>query len=97
LSKVGVVKFTRALCALSSGRRFVGEGIFIVLLRYSANYFWTHLFKHPWSSAWLDFRHATGASDGLEFASLGTGSKAELVQQSSVIAKFRTVRRTERF
>jgi glycosyltransferase involved in cell wall biosynthesis len=65
LSKVGVVKFTRALCALSSGRRFVGEGIFIVLLRYSANYFWTHLFKHPWSSAWLDVRHATGVSGGL--------------------------------
>jgi glycosyltransferase involved in cell wall biosynthesis len=65
LGKVGVVKFTRALCALSSGRRFVGEGVFIVLLRYSANYLWTHLFKHPWSSAWLDFRHATGASGGL--------------------------------
>jgi glycosyltransferase involved in cell wall biosynthesis len=96
LSKVGVVKFIRALCALSSGRRFVGEGIFIVLLRYSTNYFWTHLFKHPWSSAWLDFRHATGASGGLELALPGTGSKVGLVRRNSVIAKFGTVRRSER-
>jgi glycosyltransferase involved in cell wall biosynthesis len=96
LSRVGVVKFTRALCALSSGRRFVGEGIFIVLLRYSANYLWTHLFKHPWSSAWLDFRHTTEAPGGLEPASPGIGSKAGLVQQNPVIAKFGTVRRSER-
>ena len=59
LSKVGLVKFTLALRALSSGRRFAGEGLFKVLLRYSANYIWTHLFKRPWSSAWLDFRHTT--------------------------------------
>jgi glycosyltransferase involved in cell wall biosynthesis len=96
LSKVGIVKFTRALCALSSGRRFVGEGVFIVLLRYSANYLWTHLFKHPWSSAWLDFRHATGASDGLELASSGTGSRAGLVRQDSLIAQFDMVRRSQR-
>ncbi len=96
LSKVGVVKFTRALCALSSGRRFVGEGIFIVLLRYSANYIWTHLFKHPWSSAWLDFRHATGASGGLELASLGTGSRAGLARKDSLMAKSGMVRRSQR-
>jgi glycosyltransferase involved in cell wall biosynthesis len=96
LSKVGVVKFTRALCALSSGRRFVGEGIFIVLLKYSANYLWAHLFKHPWSSAWLDFRHTIGASGGLELAPAGTGSRAELVQQNSVIGKFGMIRRSER-
>ena len=95
LNKVGVVKFTRALCALSSGRRFVGEGIFIVLLRYSANYLWTHLFKQPWSSAWLDFRHTTGASGGLELASPATGSRAGLVRQNSLIAKF-GARRSQR-
>jgi glycosyltransferase involved in cell wall biosynthesis len=96
LSKVGVVKFTRALCALSSGRRFVGEGIFIVLLRYSANYLWTHLFKHPWSSAWLDFRHSTGVSGDLELAAPGTASRAGLVRQNSLIAKFGVVRRSQR-
>jgi len=96
LSKVGVAKFTRALCALSSGRRFVGEGIFIVLLRYSANYLWTHLFKHPWSSAWLDFRHAAEVSGDRELASPRTGSRARLVRQNSLVAKFGRVRPSER-
>jgi glycosyltransferase involved in cell wall biosynthesis len=66
LSKVGLVKFTLALRALSSGRRFVGEGLFKVLLRYSANYIWTHLFKRPLSSTWLDFRHTTEVTSGLD-------------------------------
>jgi glycosyltransferase involved in cell wall biosynthesis len=66
LSKVGLVKFTLALRAFSSGRRFVGEGLFKVLLRYSANYIWTHLFKHPLSSTWLDFRHTTEATSGFD-------------------------------
>jgi glycosyltransferase involved in cell wall biosynthesis len=96
LNKVGVVKFTRALCALSSGRRFVGEGIFIVLLRYSLNYAWTHLFKRPWSSAWSDFRHAAGANGSLEVvanASLGIEPGAGLVRQDWVGASFRAIRR----
>src|SRR6516162_6424154 len=65
LNKVGVVKFTFALRALSSGRRFSGEGLLKVLLRYCANYLWTHLFKRPFSSTWLDFRHPTGARGSL--------------------------------
>ena len=69
LNKVGAIKFTPALAALSSGRRFSGEGLFKVLLRYSANYLWTHLFKHPFSSTWSDFRHAPGAFGTLEHAS----------------------------
>ena len=60
LSKVGVVRFTLALSALSSGRRLAGEGLFRVLSRYSANYLWTLLFKQPFSSTWLDIRHPTG-------------------------------------
>jgi glycosyltransferase involved in cell wall biosynthesis len=101
LSKVGVVKFTLALRALSSGRRFVGEGLFKVLLRYSANYLWTHLFKHPFSSTWLDFRHAPDAPSNLERASnvlrqiepKGAG----LVRQNFALAKFGVVRRSERW
>jgi glycosyltransferase involved in cell wall biosynthesis len=62
LRKLGAISFTPALRALSSGRRFAGEGLFKVLWRYSANYLWAHLFKHPCSSIWLDFRHPTGAS-----------------------------------
>jgi glycosyltransferase involved in cell wall biosynthesis len=91
LNKVGVVKFTRALCALSSGRRLVGEGVFTVLLRYSVNYFWTHLFKHPWSSAWLDVRHAVGTLGGTELV-----TNASLEMENSATPKFGMIRRSER-
>ena len=66
LSKVGVVKFTFALRSFSSGRRFAGEGLLRVLLRYSANFLWINLFKHPFSSTWLDFRHPSEAKSGLD-------------------------------
>ena len=62
LAKLGKLKFTFALQALSSGRRLAGEGVFRVLLRYSANYLWTHLFQRPFSTDWLDFRHPAGLS-----------------------------------
>jgi glycosyltransferase involved in cell wall biosynthesis len=101
LSKVGIVEFTYALRALSSGRRFAGEGLFKVLLRYSANYLWTHLFKHPFSSAWLDFRHAPGAYGSPESASnpsptveaRGVG----LVRRNSGLVKFGMIRRSVRW
>ena len=38
LSKVGVVKFSFSLRALSSGRRFVREGLVKVGWRYSVNF-----------------------------------------------------------
>ena len=66
LAKVGKVKFTFALQAFSSGRRLAGEGLFRVLLRYSANYLWTHLFKRPFSSTWSDFRHPAGTRGSLQ-------------------------------
>ena len=69
LSKVGAVKFTFALPAFSSGRRFAGEGLLRVLLRYSVNYLWAILFKRPFSSTWLDIRHATGVNGKLLGAS----------------------------
>jgi glycosyltransferase involved in cell wall biosynthesis len=58
LSKVGAVKFSFALPAFSSGRRFAAEGLFRVGLRYATNYLWTLFFRHPFSPTWLDFRHA---------------------------------------
>ena len=64
LSKVGPVKFSLALRAPSSGRRFAAEGIFRVGARYAANYLWTVLFKEPFSPTWLDFRHAGDAPGG---------------------------------
>jgi glycosyltransferase involved in cell wall biosynthesis len=57
LSKVGSVKFSFALPAFSSGRRLAAEGLLRVAIQYSANYLWTVLFKRPFSSTWLDFRH----------------------------------------
>jgi len=101
LSKVGVVKFTLALRALSSGRRFAAEGLFKVLLRYSTNYLWTHLFKHPFSSTWSDFRHAPGACGSLERAA-NAPLKLELrgaglVRQNPPVAKFGMILRSERW
>jgi glycosyltransferase involved in cell wall biosynthesis len=68
LSKVGAVKFSFALPAFSSGRRFAAEGLFRVGFRYATNYLWTIFFKHPYSPTWLDFRHATGVGGGTTLA-----------------------------
>ncbi len=64
LSKVGGVKFSFALPALSSGRRFVAEGLVRAGLRYAVNYLWTIFFKHPFTLGWADFRHPVGVNDG---------------------------------
>jgi glycosyltransferase involved in cell wall biosynthesis len=69
LSKVGAVKFSFALPAYSSGRRFVAEGLFRVGLRYATNYLWTIFFAQPYSPTWLDFRHAAGPKGGTTLAS----------------------------
>lgn len=56
LSKVGKVKFTFRLPAFSSGRRFTGEGIFMVGWLYTMNFFWATFMKRPFTSDWNDFR-----------------------------------------
>jgi Glycosyltransferase like family 2 len=68
LSKVGVVKFSFALPAFSSGRRLVAEGMFRVAFEYAMSYLWTVLFKRPFTLDWLDFRHPTGTSDDASLA-----------------------------
>ena len=60
LSKVGPVKFSLRLPALSSGRRFVAEGLIRAGVRYAVNYVWTIFFKHPFTLTWLDIRHPRG-------------------------------------
>jgi len=60
LSKVGPVKFSLGLPALSSGRRFVAEGLIRAGVRYAVNYLWTIFFKHPFTLTWLDIRHPRG-------------------------------------
>jgi glycosyltransferase involved in cell wall biosynthesis len=64
MSQVGSVKFSFALPAFSSGRRFAAEGLFRVGCRYATNYLWTILFKHPFSANWLDFRHEIEVGGG---------------------------------
>jgi glycosyltransferase involved in cell wall biosynthesis len=56
LSKVGAVKFSFRLYALSSGRRFAGEGVVRVGLTYTANFFWATFRKRPFTEAWEDYR-----------------------------------------
>lgn len=56
LSKVGVVKFSFRLRALSSGRRFAKEGLVKVGWRYSVNFLWATFMKRPFTSAWTDLR-----------------------------------------
>jgi glycosyltransferase involved in cell wall biosynthesis len=56
LSKVGAVKFTFRLAALSSGRRFAAEGVVRVGLTYTANFFWATFRKRPFTHEWRDFR-----------------------------------------
>jgi glycosyltransferase involved in cell wall biosynthesis len=82
LSKVGPVKFSLGLRALSSGRRFAAEGLFRVGVRYATNYIWTVLFKEPYSPTWLDFRHEAGPSGE------GTLTTANSVQVQPPAADF---------
>ncbi|MDA8050768.1 MAG: glycosyltransferase [Rhodospirillales bacterium] len=56
LSKVGAVKFSFRMVALSSGRRFAAEGMVRVGLRYTANFFWATFRKRPLTEEWADFR-----------------------------------------
>ena len=60
LSKVGPVKFSLGLPALSSGRRFAAEGLIRSGLRYAVNYLWTIFFKQPFTLTWADIRHPSG-------------------------------------
>ncbi len=68
LSKVGSVKFSFDLPAYSSGRRLAAEGLFRVAFQYSVNYLWAVLFKRPFSSTWLDFRHPADLSGAATLA-----------------------------
>lgn len=56
LSKIGDVKFTFTLPALSSGRRLLNEGIARIGLRYAMNFFWATFLKKPFTETWIDIR-----------------------------------------
>jgi glycosyltransferase involved in cell wall biosynthesis len=56
LHKVGKVKFTFKLPMYVSGRRIVKEGAFTMSLRYGLQYFWTVIFKKPFTQNFPDIR-----------------------------------------
>ncbi len=56
LSKVGHVKFTFGLPALSSGRRLMREGIVRTGVRYAVNFFWATFLRKPFTGDWIDVR-----------------------------------------
>jgi GT2 family glycosyltransferase len=56
LAKVGTVKFSFDLPALSSGRRLAGEGLIRVGWNYSMNFLWATFRKRPYTHSWTDFR-----------------------------------------
>ena len=57
LNRVGAVKFTFGLPALSSGRRLAEEGVVKIGLRYSMNYVWATYMHRPFTEKWKDVRH----------------------------------------
>ncbi len=56
LSTIGTVKFSLKLAAPSSGRRLRQQGLVRTGLIYSINYFWTIIFKRPYTLTWVDWR-----------------------------------------
>jgi cellulose synthase/poly-beta-1,6-N-acetylglucosamine synthase-like glycosyltransferase len=60
LSKVGHVKFTFALPALSSGRRLAKEGSIVAGFRYATNIVWVTFFKRPKTQTYEDIRTKNG-------------------------------------
>jgi glycosyltransferase involved in cell wall biosynthesis len=60
LSKVGHVKFTFDLPALSSGRRLAKEGSISAGFRYATNILWITFFKKPKTKTYQDIRAKNG-------------------------------------
>ncbi len=60
MSKIGDVKFTFKLSALSSGRRLAKEGLVTTGARYAMNYFWITFRGRPLSTAYSDLRPNDG-------------------------------------
>jgi glycosyltransferase involved in cell wall biosynthesis len=57
MEKVGEVVFSFDLPIHTSGRRLQSEGIFQTAGKYIINYFWTMMFKKPYSRNYADIRY----------------------------------------
>ena len=63
LHPLGPVVFTFKLPIYSSGRRLKKEGFLTMCYKYSMNYFSTLMFDKPFSSSYIDIRHAEHKQD----------------------------------
>jgi glycosyltransferase involved in cell wall biosynthesis len=57
MEKVGKVVFSFGLPIYASGRRLQSEGMLITAGKYVINYFWTMMFKKPYSRTYADIRY----------------------------------------
>ena len=71
LSKVGRVKFTFWLPAMSSGRRLMREGVVRMGLRYAINFFWATFLRKPFTEDWIDVRAASPVTAEAELHEAG--------------------------
>ncbi len=56
IQKTGRVKWTFGLPMHTSGRRLKRDGIISTGVRYALNYFWTTVFKRPFTTTFTDIR-----------------------------------------
>lgn len=62
MNKIGDVRFTYKLSALSSGRRLAKEGLVTTGVRYAMNYFWMTFRGRPLSNTYSDLRPNDGTA-----------------------------------
>lgn len=63
LSKIGKVRFTFRLPALTSSRRLAKEGTFVMGIRYALNYLSIMYFKKPFTKNYIDIRFVNKSKD----------------------------------
>jgi GT2 family glycosyltransferase len=56
LHRVGKVKFTFSLPIIASSRRIKAEGFLSMGFKYGINYFWTIIFRKPFTKTFIDVR-----------------------------------------
>ena len=62
IGRIGKVKFTFDLPIYASGRRLAGEGVVMTGARYALNYFWTLVFKRPFTMDSADIRRSSAVN-----------------------------------
>jgi len=84
LHPLGPVVFTFKLPIYSSGRRLKKEGFLTMCYKYSMNYFSTIIFDKPFSTSYLDIRHAKNKQEFFK-TNLASFNKALLYSKLSFV------------